>query len=650
MTASPRFGGDAEAPFSRLSAAEAAFVRDWNRTAVEYPRDATIQALFEEETRRSPDSVALVPYGEGQELTYGEVNRRANRLARHLARVGVREETRVAVHLERSCDAIIAMLGVLKAGGACVPLDPALPLARASFLLEDCEPGVVISRERLADGLPSTWARLLCVDTDAEAIGRESDENPPACGSPSGLAAILYTSGSTGQPKGVAVVHRGVIRLVRGPSYARFGPDEVFLQAAPLSFDASTFEIWGALANGGRLVVLGHAVPSLEMLGDAIRRHGVTTLWLTAGLFHLMVDERLEDLKPLRRLIAGGDVLSPARVRRALAALPGCELVNGYGPTESTTFAACHAIRDLPPDVETVPIGRPIANTRIYVLDGQMRWVPPGEPGEIYIGGDGLARGYWRRPALDAERFVASPFGLEGAGRLYKSGDLARLRFDGELEFLGRVDRQIKVHGFRVEPAEIEARLERHPGVARAVVEPRETGRGGRQLVAYLVPRSDRAPSDAELRLFLQDQLPDYMLPAAFETLYSLPLTPSGKVDRRALPEPVRDQPTNFHPPASEMETRIAAVWSSVLRLDAVDRDSNFFDLGGNSLLLIEAHARLERRLELPLPITAIFEHPTVRSLARSLAQPPEDALREWRERLRRARRDFEFDSPSRPA
>jgi aspartate racemase len=643
MTAIAR---SAERAFSRVSAGEAAFLREWNRTSAPYPRDATIPELFEEQARWTPDAVALVSDGEGRTLTYDELNRRANQLARHLVALGVRAETRVAIHLERSRDAVIGMLAALKAGGAPVPVDPALPLARAAFLLEDCAPGVVISREELVDALPACWSRIVCVDSDAEVIGRQRGENLPASTGALGLAGIFYTSGSTGEPKGVAILHRGVIRLVRGTSYARFGPEEVFLQAAPLSFDASSFEIWGALVNGGRLVIARGQPPSLDDLADAIRRHRVTTLWLTAGLFHLMVDERLDGLKPLSRLIAGGDVLSPERIRRVLAELPGCELVNGYGPTESTTFAACHVVRDLDRAAESVPIGRPIANTRIYLLDAERLLVPPGEAGELYIGGDGLARGYWKRPALDAECFVASPFDSDPGARLYRTGDLARLRADGELEFLGRVDRQIKVHGFRVEPAEIETTLERHRAVARAAVEYREIGAGARRLVAYVVPRPGPRTSDEELKSFLAAALPEYMLPAAFEWLEALPLTESGKLDRRALPEPARRRPGTAPPPASEAEARISEVWRSVLKIDEVDGDANFFDLGGNSLLLIEAHARLQKRLEARLPITAIFEHPTVRSLARSLADKSEEPARVWREKIRRALRESDFDSP----
>ncbi len=626
-----------EEVFSRLTPAQADFLREWNDTGSAYPRDETIPALFEQEARRSPGSIALVSAAQGSTLTYDALNRRANQLAHHLRHLGVRPEMRVAIHLERSFDAIVAMLAVMKAGAAYVPLDPHLPLKRTAFLLEDSGPSVVVSRAALADALPATWVPLVCLDSDADAIARQSEENPLRSVSALGLAHILYTSGSTGEPKGVAVVHRGVLRLVKGAGYARFGPEEVFLQAAPISFDASTFEIWGPLLNGGRLVVLAAQTPGLDDLAEAIARHGITTLWLTAGLFHLAVAERLRDLKPLRQLLAGGDVLSPCRVRDALGELPGCALINGYGPTESTTFAASHAIRNLAPDAVSVPIGRPISNTQVYLLDEERRWVPPGEAGEVYIGGDGLARGYWNRAELTAGSFVDSPFDAEPEARLYRTGDLARLDPEGNLEFLGRRDQQIKVQGFRVELSEIETALQRHPAVSANVVEPRMTASGALRLVAYVVLREERAGDEVALRSFLQQELPEYMVPAAFVKLPALPLTANGKVDRRALPEPVRSGAPAGSPPRSAMEESIAQVWRSALDVDAIDCDENFFDLGGSSLLLIEAHARLQKSLARRLPITTLFEHPTVRSLARALdgEADSDKALRALRERVR---------------
>jgi len=626
-------------PFARLSAAEARFVREWNDTRVDYPRGRTIPGLFEDEASRRGEAVALRSACTEGSLTYDDLNRRANRLARHLRGLGAGDGSLVVIDLERSFDLIVAMLAALKAGAAFAPLEPGLPLKRASFLLGDLKPAAIVTRESLADLLPATWCPVVCVDSDASAIARENADNPDRSEDPLAPAEVLFTSGSTGEPKGVEVVHRGVVRLVKGAAYARFGPDEVFLQAAPASFDASTFEIWGALLNGGTLVVLPPGAPALDDLGAAIRDFGVTTLWLTAGLFHLAVQERPENLRPLRRLIAGGEALSPARVRDALRELPGCVLVNGYGPTESTTFAACHEIASLEPACVSVPIGRPISNTRIHVLDPDGLWVPPGETGEIFIGGDGLARGYWRRPELTSAAFVESPFGTPGE-RLYRTGDLGRLRGDGVLEFLGRRDRQLKVRGFRIEPAEIEAVLERHPDVSRCLVDARADAGGTKTLTAWVVPRRDGAAPEADLRRFLRDELPEQLIPSAFVRLSSLPLTAHGKIDRDALPEPRRAAAEASTPPSSAMEELVAEVWREVLEVDAVDCDANFFDAGGSSLLLIEAHAKLQSRLGAPLPITALFEHPNVRALARSLAARSDasEEARALRERVRRRR------------
>ncbi len=386
-----------------------------------YPRDAAIHELFEVETRRAPAAIALVA-GDNQ-LSYDTLNRRANQLAHRLRQLGSRRDTPVGVCMERSPELIVALLAILKAGGAYVPLDPATPAQRLALLLADTETPLVLTQTHLRDRLPAT-AKVLCLD--AEAFEKDSDENLAPETKPDDLAYIIYTSGSTGTPKGVAVTHRNVVRLVRDTDYAAFSPDETFLQLAPVAFDASTFEIWGALLNGARLVLMPPTTPALEDIGTAIRTHGVTTLWLTSALFNAMVDERLSDLRPLRQLLAGGDTLSVAHVRKALAGLPDTRLINGYGPTESTTFACCHTITPENTHARSIPIGQPIANTTAYILDREMQPVPIGVPGELFLGGDGIARGYWRAPALTAEKFVADPFAAAKDARLYRTGDRAR--------------------------------------------------------------------------------------------------------------------------------------------------------------------------------------------------------------------------------
>jgi len=511
---------------------------EWNAREAAYPRDATIHGLFEQQAALRPEAMAAVEAEGGGRLTYGELNARANRLAHRLRRLGVKPEVKVGLLLERSLDLVVAMLATLKAGGAYVPLDPAYPAERLSFLLADSAPLVLVT-SRTAN-LSAAGPRVLILDE--EPLAEESANDPEPWATAGGLAHVLYTSGSTGRPKGVEIVHRAVVRLVRpeGESgHARFADDEVFLHMVSPSFDVSILEVWGPLLSGGRLVVMPGRVPALPELEDAIARHGVTTLWLTAGLFHLMVEEGLEALGPLRRLLAGGDVLQPEHVRRALAALPGCELINGYGPTENTTFTCCHVVSSGPEPGETVPVGRPIAGTRVYLLDRWMQPAPVGVPGELCAGGDGLARGYLGRPELTAERFVPDPFG--DGGRLYRTGDLARWRPDGTVEFLGRIDQQVKIRGFRIEPGEVETQLAGHPEVAVAAVVPRKDLPGGKGLVAFVVrrrPDGEEAGTPGlatALHAYLQERLPEPMVPELFVELPELPLNANGKVDRRAL-------------------------------------------------------------------------------------------------------------------
>jgi aspartate racemase len=417
----------------------------------------------------------------------------------------------------------------------------------------------------------------------------------------------------------VTVEHRAVIRLVQGATYARFAEDEVFLQLAPLSFDASTFELWGALLNGARLVVAPAEPPSLIELGRLLRREGVTTLWLTAELFHQMVDEQLEDLRGLRQLLAGGDVLSVAHVERMRQAVPSCRLINGYGPTENTTFTTCHPVQPGDRSSGSVPIGRPISNTRVYVLDEHLQPVPIGVRGELYAGGDGVARGYLDRPDLTAERFVPDPFSGEPGARLYRTGDLARWRADGSLEFLGRLDHQVKVRGYRIELGEIEAVLARHPAVGRVVVLLLQDARRDPRLVAYVVAQqAGGGLRDGELQEFLQQRLPDYMVPSTFVLLDSIPVTPTGKVDRLALPAPdsVGIDAVSYVAPRSPVESVLAEIWEELLHLERVGVHDNFFALGGHSLKATQVISHVRARLGVELPLSAVFEAPTVAGLA----------------------------------
>jgi amino acid adenylation domain-containing protein len=594
-------------------------VRQWNDTATDYPRAATIHGLFEEQARRRPEAVAVV-CGE-EELTYAELDRQADRLAGRLLALGVRPDEPVGLCAERSAGLIAALLGILKAGGAYLPLDPQSPAERLAGMLEDAGARAMVMEEGLEGCLSATGAVRLPLRAALQSEGG-GGERPRV--DPGNLAYILFTSGSTGRPKGVAVTHRNVARLVRGADWFRFGPDEVFLHFAPVSFDASTLEIWGPLLNGGRLAVFPPGPPDLRQLGDAVQRHGVTSLWLTAGLFHQMVESHLPRLRDVRQLAAGGDVLSPSHVRRALAGLPGTTLVNGYGPTEGTTFTCCHRFAERGADVAPggrVPIGRPISNTRVYLLDSELRPVPVGVKGQLYAAGAGLARGYAGRPDLTAERFVPDPVTGEPGARLYATGDLARWLPSGEVDFLGRADHQVKLRGFRIEPGEIEAALAAHPEVETAVVMPRADLPGDRRLVAWVVPAPDQAPDVAELRGFLELRLPPYMVPAAFVLLPALPLTANGKVDRAALPAPgvfrggrgAAESP----PPRTPLELEVARVWSEVLGVECVGLEDSFWELGGHSLLATKVLSRLCDALGLELPLQVLFEEPTLAGFAR---------------------------------
>jgi amino acid adenylation domain-containing protein len=591
----------------------------------DYPRDLTVASLFEEVAARYPENIAVI-FGNSQ-LTYSELNARANRLAHRMLRAGVGSGSLVGCCLERSQELIIALLAILKTGAAYVPLDPAYPRDRVALLLNDTQVPVILSQRSLAAILPrSQNLTLLIVDDPDSDSSANDDANPEPAGAATGVAYVMYTSGSTGVPKGVMVTNRAIIRLVRNTNYCHFGPDEVFLQLAPVSFDASTFEIWGALLNGGCLAVMPPRLPSLEDIGRAIRSYRVTTLWLTSGLFHLMVDQRLDDLKPLRHLLAGGDVLSPAHVRLCLENLPNTVLINGYGPTENTTFTCCHVMRPGDSVPDSIPIGRPISHTRVCILDSNMHPVASGQSGEIYISGDGLALGYLNRPEETAQRFLPNPFCPHPAdddpqARLYRTGDLGRWRPDGAIEFLGRIDNQIKILGHRVELEEIEAVFRGYHAVRQICVVPKQTDNLSKTLIAFYVA-SRKAVSASALRQFGAQKLPGYMVPSQFFPLDSLPLSPNGKVDRKALAASQVGQTKNESPTpklATHLEATLRELWQRVLQTPQVGLQDNFFDLGGDSLLLMTLHSQLEKALATRVSLTDLFRFPTVRSLARHL-------------------------------
>jgi amino acid adenylation domain-containing protein len=593
---------------------------EWNETKVDYPRDACIHELFEAQVERTPDRIAVV--FEDKELTYRELNERANKLAHYLRKKGVGPEVLVGICMERSIEMVVGLLGILKAGGAYVPLDPAYPQERLSFMIRDTGLSFVLTQSWLMERIPDV-PDILFLDTESQEFGEERSENIEREAVAENLAYVMYTSGSTGRPKGVEVLHRGVVRLVMNAGFAKFA-DKTFLQLAPLAFDASTFELWAPLLRGGKCVVHPAGGPSPEKLGEVIRQHRVSTLWLTASLFNMVIDEAPETLQGVSQLLIGGEQLSTLHVRRAQEQLTGTRIINGYGPTECTTFSCCYEIPEGIGQDTMISIGTPIANTQVYVLDGRRDPVPIGLPGELYIGGDGLARGYLNRPELTAERFMPDPFSLEPGARLYKTGDLVRYREDGNIEFLGRMDDQVKVRGFRIELGEIEAVLGQHEGIRQAVVAVREEG-GDKRLVAYVV-REEEGTGTGELRRYLQEKLPEYMIPSVFVFLAALPLNVNGKVDRKGLPAPEWRQPElaeGYVAPRTPTEEALAGIWAELLGLEQVGIHDNFFELGGHSLLAVRLFSKIDERFEKKLRLSDFFQSPTVEGIA---------ALLEWEE------------------
>ena len=599
---------------------------DWNDTAADYPRDLPLPRIFEAVVDRCPDAIALV--ADHRTTTYRELDNRANQLAHHLLALGAGPGTFIGLALARSPDFVVSALAILKTGAAYVPLPREFPPARRQAMIRDA--GISWVVHRTPPSPDSDYSSVVGVDLTAAApaIARQPTHRPNAQSTPHDPAYLMYTSGSTGQPKGVVVPHRGIARLVLGTDFLPWGPDLRFLLLAPLAFDASTLEIWGPLLHGATLVVYTPEELDFPALGRVLERDNVTCLWLTAALFHQIVDDAPAILTPVRHVIAGGERLSTRHVRKALELLPGIRWVNGYGPTETTTFATTHEIRreDPPTADEPIPIGRPIANTQCLVLDRNLQPVPIGVPGELWIGGDGVALGYLGDPVTTSEKFVPLPIGPRPGERWYRTGDWVRWRPDGGLDFLGRMDRQVKLRGFRIELGEIEVALSHHPALQGVVVTVREDTPGDQRLVAYLVPQPQApALTHADVRAFLRPTLPEYMIPAASVFLDTLPLTANGKVDRQALPQPAAaDVSRALDVGRTPMETLLVEIWSSVLAQPTVSVHDNFFVLGGHSLLAAKVIARIRARLGGDLPLRILFERPILSDLADWLAQRPQ--------------------------
>ena len=589
---------------------------EWNDTKRDYPKDKCIHQLFEEQVERTPDSVAVV--FEDQQLSYRELNERSNQAAHYLKKLGVGSEVRVGICLERSLEMVVGILGVLKAGGAYVPLDPQHPKERLSFMLKDTQARVLLTQEKLVAEFDHQV--VVSLDKGWEKIAKQSKENPDNKVTPENLMYVMYTSGSTGKPKGVEVTHRAVIRLLINTDYIQIHPSDVIAQISNCAFDAATFEIWGALLHGARLVIISAQVAiAPQEFSAVLTQHQVGVLFLTTALFNQLAQNLPAIFRPIRHVLFGGEAVDPKWVRKILQSGPPARLVHVYGPTETTTFATWYEIKEVGEDAVTIPIGRPIANTSIYILDSHLQPVPIGVAGEVYIGGDGLAWGYLNCPELTAEKFVSNPFRNEPGARLYKTGDLARYRSDGNIEFLGRIDNQVKLRGYRVELEEIEAALDHHPAVKDNVVVMQDSVSGDKRLVAYIVPQRNDMPASGELRSYLKAKLPSYMVPSAFVTLEAFPLTTNGKLDYDALP-PSRSrdaqEDVEYVAPRDETERVLCRVWSEVLGVNRIGLDEDFFAIGGHSLLAAKLFARLDEAFGRSLPLGVLFSAPTVRLLA----------------------------------
>jgi len=605
---------------------------EWNNTTKEYPFDKCIHELFEEQVERSPDAIAVIL--EGEQLTYRELNQRANRIAHHLRALGVGPEVLVGICVERSPLMVVGLLGILKAGGAYVPIDPAYPADRLAYMLSDSQVKMLLTQQKLADTLPQNQAKLICLDSDWQVEATISQENPVTGVKPNNLAYVIYTSGSTGQPKGVMICHQSVVNYIAAKkvAYSMNSSDRI-LQFSSISVDYAVFEIYSCLTCGGTLVLrTDEMLSSVATFLQKCREWQLTVLGPPTFYWHLLTTEletTQESLPESVRLVCvGGEQMLPEKLRRWQKYINDSKhhqtgkpplLINEYGPTEATVDATiCNLSELVLEDTRSiVPIGRPINNVQTYILDRYLQSVPIGVPGELYIGGIGLAKGYLNRPELTSEKFIPNPFTSLPGERLYKTGDKARYLPNGNIEFLGRIDNQVKIRSFRIELGEIESVLTAHPQITEAVVIVHENSSGHKRLVAYVVAHS-KSEIKNQLRDFLKQKLPGYMVPSVFVILDALPLTPAGKVDRRALMASDMEPPdsTGFVPPRDTVEQQLQKIWSEVLQLPTVGVGDNFFELGGHSLLAVRLMATIEQHFGKNLPLATLFSSSTIEQLA----------------------------------
>lgn len=597
---------------------------DWNATQSDFPAQTTLHALIEQQVERTPDAIALS--FEGETRTYRELNNAANHLARQLQVLGAGPDTLIGVSMERSIEMVEALLAVLKSGGAYVPLDPSHPADRLAYMLQDANVPVLLTQPRLQEQFLTTAAQVITLDAHwDQGLRNEQVANPDSKSGPEQLAYMIYTSGSTGKPKGVMNTHRGISNRLHWMQQAyRLTAQDRVMQKTPFSFDVSVWEFFWPLLTGARLVVArpgGHQDPAY--LAHLISEQQITTLHFVPSMLQVFLQEPgIERSKSLRQIVCSGEALTPEHVQQFFTRFPqGVALHNLYGPTEAAVDVTSWECS--PNDTESVPIGRPIANTQLYILNAAQQPVPAGITGELFIGGVNVARGYHNRPELTAEKFIDDPFSAQAGAKLFRTADLARYRQDGAIEFLGRIDHQVKIRGFRIELGEIESVLKQQSALKDAIVVAREDTQGNKRLIAYLVPtQSDNHPTIEELRSFLKNQLPDYMVPAAFMFLEELPLLPNGKVDRKALPEPDASRPelqVDYLAPRTEIEQTLVTIWSEVLGIEKIGVNDNYFDLGGASIQALEIVAKVSEK-QLPFALEMLFEFQTVAELASAIA------------------------------
>ncbi len=591
---------------------------EWNNTELNYPADVCVSELFEKQVSQSPNATAVT--FEGSSLSYQQLNERANQLARHLRNLGVKPDSLVGIYMERSLDMVVSLLGILKAGGAYVPLDPAFPSDRLEFMLADSRAAILITQERLADQLATPQEmKLVCIDQDWSTIARESKEDLVPQAKPEHLAYMIYTSGSTGRPKGVQIEQRSLVNFLASMRQTPGLTDQdTLLSVTTLSFDIAGLEIFLPLTTGARLeLVSRETATDGRQLMAALETSGVTVMQATPITWRMLIDAGWQGNNQLK-ILCGGEAL-PLDLAKQILVRCG-SLWNMYGPTETTIWSTLRQV--LPEDTE-ISIGKPIGNTKCYILDSHLQPVPIGVSGELYIGGDGLARGYLNRPELTAEKFVSNPFSVQPGARLYKTGDLAKYKPNGDIQYLGRGDNQIKIRGFRVELGEIEAVLAQHSAIHEIVVIVREDHPGDKRLVGYpILKEGAQEPAATELRMFAREQLPEYMIPSAFVFLQEYPLTPNKKIDRKALPAPDQSRPELDHQyvaPRDEIEASVTNIFAGVLKLERVGIQDNFFDLGGHSLLATQVISRVRGDLHVDLPLRALFEALTPEELSKRI-------------------------------